>query len=172
MSRCFDAERAQRIEHRVDERRQRSGATRFAHALDAQRIHFRRGHVLLHRDVRQQSGARHVVIAERRREELPRLAVVDRVLAEHLARALRHRAVHLAFDDRVIDDDTAIVDRHIGNDVGDAGVGIDFDFGDVAAVGEGRGKRAFAFDRESACGASSPSVIFIAASGPRNSPRL
>ena len=45
-------------------------------------------------------GARHVVVHERAGQELPAFAVVDAVLAHHLADALHQPAVQLALDDR------------------------------------------------------------------------
>ena len=44
--------------------------------------------------------------------------------------------MELAFDDHVIEHIAAIVDRRVGDDLDAAGVGIDLDFGNVAAVGE------------------------------------
>ena len=52
--------------------------------------------------------------------------------------------MQLAVDDQRIDDGAEIVDAGIFHDLDDAGVRIDLDFGDVAAVGIGRGARAVA----------------------------
>jgi hypothetical protein len=45
--------------------------------------------------------------------------------------------MHLAFDDHGIDDGAEVVDGDPIDDVGDAGVGIDLDFGNVRAGREG-----------------------------------
>ena len=54
-------------------------------------------------------GARHGVIHEACRQELAGLAVVDDLLHQRLADALRQAAVHLPLDDHRIDHDAAIV---------------------------------------------------------------
>ena len=92
--------------------------------------------------------ARHDVIAEAAGDHLATLLVVNDVLAKHLAQTLHHRAVHLPFDDGVADDMAAVIHRQIRNDIGNAGVRIDFHLGDVATVGVGRGERAFAHHRQ------------------------
>ena len=99
-----------------------------------------------HLDIRQQIRARHIVVAEARGEHLPGFPVVDGMLAENLPCALRHGAVQLAFDDGVIHDYAAIIDGGVGGDFGDARLRIDFDFGDMATVGESGRKTAFAHD--------------------------
>ena len=55
-------------------------------------------------------GARHRVVHERAGHELA-LFVIDRVLEQRLADALRHAAVHLALDDHRIDNRAEVVDR-------------------------------------------------------------
>ena len=65
------------------------------------------------------------------------LLVVDRGLHQRLAEALRERAMQLAFHDHVVEHVAAIVDRRIGDDRDVAGLRIDLDLGDVAAVGKG-----------------------------------
>ncbi len=143
-----DAERAQRIDHRVGERRHRGGATRLAHAFHAERIVDARQRRILHADFPHQPRARHAVVHEAAGEKLAGAAVVDHLLAENLAGALRHRAVHLALDDGVVDDVAAVVHRVIGDDLGHAGVGVDLHFCDVAAVGESGEEGALAHHRE------------------------
>ena len=69
--------------------------------------------------------------------ELAAVGVVDDVLADRLPEALRERAVELALDDRVIEDVAAVVDRGVARDRHLAGVAVDLDLGDMAAVGEG-----------------------------------
>ena len=55
-----------------------------------------------------------------------------------MADALRHAAVQLAGDDHWIDDGAEIVDREVTHYLRHASIGIDLDFRDVAAIGEGR----------------------------------
>ena len=62
--------------------------------------------------------------------------VVDGVLHQRLAEALGERAVHLALDDHRVEHVAAVVDRRVGDEIDVAGVGIDLDLGDVAAVGK------------------------------------
>ena len=71
----------------------------------------------------------------------PLAGVVDRVLRQRLAEALRQAAVHLALDDHPVERIAAVVHRRIGDEVERAGVGIDLHLGDVAAVGEGERRR-------------------------------
>ena len=60
---------------------------------------------------RQQPGARHVVVHEAAGEQLPRVAIVNHFLAEHLPRPLRDAAVELALDDGMIDHRADVVHR-------------------------------------------------------------
>ena len=46
--------------------------------------------------------------------------------------------MHLSGHEQRIDDGAEVIDAGIADDLHDAGFGIDFDFRDVAAVGEGR----------------------------------
>ena len=94
-------------------------------------------------DITQKAGARHAVIHETAGLQLAAGAIVDDMFVKHLPGALRDAAVHLAFDDVVINDDAAVVDRHVRRDFRHPGVRIDFDFGDMAAVGPGRADRCF-----------------------------
>ncbi len=70
------------------------------------------------------------------------------MLAEHLPGSLSDPALHLAFDDLVVDDIAGVVDRGEAHDLGDAGLGLDLDFGDVAAVREGHAELALGFHVE------------------------
>src|SRR5687768_5169233 len=63
------------------------------------------------------------------------------MFAEDLACALRQCAVYLAFDDAVVDHDTAIADRHIRHDPGESSARIDLDLGDMAIVWISRPER-------------------------------
>ena len=126
-----------RIRDRVHDRRDRAGGAGFAHALHAERIGGR-GHVVVRLgDRRHVVGARHRVVHERAGDELPVALVIDGVLHQRLPDALREPADQLALDERVIEHDAGIVHRRIGDDLDHAGVRIDLDLGDVAAVREG-----------------------------------
>jgi hypothetical protein len=59
------------------------------------------------------------------------------VLAKYLAGALYYAAVELAFDYRMIDDVTAVVDSAVRDDFRSAGLRINLDFGNVTAIGKG-----------------------------------
>ena len=67
----------------------------------------------------------------------PFAVVIDGVLHQRLPDPLREPADELARDQRVIEHDAGIVHRRIGDDRHDAGIRIDLDLGDVAAVREG-----------------------------------
>ena len=67
--------------------------------------------------------------------ELAVLAVDD-ALEQRLADALHDAAMALALDQQRIDDRAEVVDHRVLHDLDDAGVGIDLDLGDVAAVGD------------------------------------
>ena len=67
------------------------------------------------------------------------VAVIDRHFHQRLADALNDAAVQLAGDDQRIDDGAEVVDAGVFHQFGHAGVGIDLDLGDVAAIGKGRG---------------------------------
>ena len=62
------------------------------------------------------------------------VAVVDRVLVERLADALRDAAVHLAVDDHRVEHLPEIVDHDVAVDRHLAGLGIDLDLDRVRAV--------------------------------------
>ena len=68
------------------------------------------------------------------------LLVVDRVLAQRLADALHDAAMGLAVHQQRVDDSAEIVDERIPDHVDHTGLGVDLDFGDMAAVRESRGR--------------------------------
>ena len=126
-----------RVRDRVHDRRDRAGGAGFADALHAERIGGRRHVVARLGDRRHVGRARHRVVHERAGDELPVAVVVDGVLHQRLPDALREAADELARDQRVIEHDAGIVHRRIGDDLDHAGIRIDLDLGDVAAVREG-----------------------------------
>src|SRR5207247_1895221 len=71
-------------------------------------------------------------------QQLAAVRVIDRLLAENVAGALGDAALHLSFDDLVVDDVAGVVAGDVADDLGDAGFHLDLDLGDVAAVGERR----------------------------------
>ena len=62
------------------------------------------------------------------------VTIVDNVLRQNLADALRDAALHLTVYDRWIDDHTNVVDGDVAIDSNRTGLGIDLDFADMAAV--------------------------------------
>src|SRR5882724_7568032 len=94
----------QRVGHRVHDRRKRAAHAGLPDALGAQRVGRGRYRVLVDREAAHEARPRHRIVHEAPREELPALRVVYSLLAEHLARALGDAALHLPFDDLVIDD--------------------------------------------------------------------
>ena len=90
------------------------------------------------REVVHQERARHRVVHEAAVQQLAAVRVIDRLLAENVAGALGDAALHLSFDDLVVDDVAGVVAGDVADDLGDAGFHLDLDLGDVAAVGERR----------------------------------
>src|SRR6266436_9337843 len=66
-----------------------------------------------------------------------RVWIIDRMLKESLANALYDPARDLALEQERVDGAAEIVDDGIALNYDAAGIGIDLDLGDVAAVGEG-----------------------------------
>ena len=83
--------------------------------------------------------ARQRVVHERARDRLAAGVVAD-LFHQGLADALRDAAMELACDQHRIDDGAEIVDAGIAHDLHHAGVRIDLDFGDMAAIGKSRGR--------------------------------
>ena len=116
---------------------QAAGAAGFAAALGAQRIGFGRRGMIADHHRRNVFGARQRVIHERSGDRLAALVVAD-FLHQRLADALRDAAMQLAFDDHRVDDGAEVADAGVAHDPRHAGVRIDLDFRDMAAIGEGR----------------------------------
>ncbi len=133
-----DAVVGQRVHHRVHHRGQRAGAAGLAAALDAERIGLGRHRMCADRERRHVGGARQRIVHVGAGEELA-FGIVDRHLHQGLADALHGAAMQLALDDHRIDDGAEIVDAGIFHHRDHAGIGIDLDLGDMAAVGEGGG---------------------------------
>src|SRR5215831_10843178 len=134
------ARRRERVEHRVDDDRQRADGPCLARPLRAEEVQRRRRGVRADLERAQIIGARHAVVHERRREELPRLPVVDDLLHQRLPRALRDAAVDLTLERQRIDHRADVVDHDVRGQPDLARLGIDLDLADVTAcrVGERR----------------------------------
>src|SRR5467141_4692794 len=133
-----DAGLAQCVEHCVHQARHRAGDPGLAHAFGAERVGLGRHRVIEDREVIHQERARHRVVHEAAVEQLAAVRVIDRLLAENVAGTLSDAALHLSFDDLVVDDVAGVVAGDVADDFGDAGFRLDLDLGDVAAVGERR----------------------------------
>src|SRR5712672_1255589 len=81
--------------------------------------------------------ARHRVIHKRAGEELAGRGIVDALLKQGLAGALRDPAMRLPVQDQWVDGAADIVDRRVAVDLDPPGLGIDFDLTDVKAMWEG-----------------------------------
>jgi hypothetical protein len=81
-------------------------------------------------------GARHRVVHERAGESWPALAVVTDVLHQRLADALHHAAMDLALEQHRVEHGADVVDHAVAHDLDLAGLRVDLDLADVAAVGE------------------------------------
>src|SRR5712671_4529064 len=99
-----DARLAKGVQYRVHKRGERAAHARFAHAFRAERVRGGRDRVLADREACNEPRARYRVVHEAPGEELAGVGIVYGVLAEHLPRALRDPALHLALDDLTIDD--------------------------------------------------------------------
>src|SRR5207253_3127823 len=80
------------------------------------------------------------IIHQRTGEELAAL-VVHRLLVERLSGALRDAAMHLSFDDHVIDDAPDVVAAREARELDLAGFTIDLHLADLRAVRPRRGRR-------------------------------
>jgi len=77
--------------------------------------------------------ARHHIVHERRVDQLS-IGAVDDLLAEHLAEPLRDATMGLPVDDHRVDDGADIVDCHVADYRHHAGLRIDLDLADMAAI--------------------------------------
>src|SRR5262249_22876972 len=98
--------------------------------------------VLVDRQAAHEPCARHRVVHEAAAEQLPGFTIVYSDLSEHLPGALRDAALHLALDDLAVDEVARVVDRGEAHDLDLAGLGLDLDLGDVAAVRKGHAELA------------------------------
>src|SRR5215470_6254588 len=131
-----DAERRQRVVHRVHQRRKRAHCARLAYALGAQGIHLGRYLVRIHVEERHVVGARHGVVHERAGEELAGAGIVHEMLEEGLAEALHDAAVDLPLDEERVDHPSHVVDHRVAHHAHRARGLIDLHLAHVAAIGE------------------------------------
>ena len=125
-----DAQRAERIDHRI--RYGSGGCDRagLADALDAEWVDRRRGHRLIQLEGRQPRRPRERVVHHRAREQLAVVAV-DRAFPQRLADPLGDAAVELAVDDHRVDLLADIVHGDIANQVHHPRLLVDLDEGHV-----------------------------------------
>ena len=126
----------QGVDDGVDDRRRGPDRARFARALYAQRIGLAWNVAGREREEREVVRARHLVVAERPRQQLAVALVVDCALVQRLADPLDDAAVHLAFEHERIDDGAEVVDDGVAVDAHHPAVRIDLHLDDVAAVGK------------------------------------
>src|SRR5258706_2721933 len=138
-----DARLAKGVQYRVHKRGERAADARFADAFRAERVRGGRDRVLVDREPLHQARARHRIVHEAPGEELAGVGIVYGVLAENLPRPLCDPALHLAFDDLMIDDVAGVVHRGEAHDFGGACLGLALDLGRLAAGGEGHAEPSF-----------------------------
>ncbi len=132
-----DAERGERVEDGRDDGLRGTDRPRLADALAAELVGVGRPAEQGDIEVRQVHRVRQAVIHEGAAEQLATGRVMDHALAQRLADALCQAAMHLADRQQGVQHGAVIVDRGVAEQVDMAGVGIDLEFGDVHAVGEG-----------------------------------
>jgi hypothetical protein len=132
---------AERVDNGVDHGTQGRRRAAFAAGAHAKSVR-RRGYFAERcRQERQRVGARHRVIHEARRQELPALRLVIAVLKQRLADALGNSAMRLTVQDQRIDSAPNIVHRGIADDLDLACFGIYFDFADLGAIRKARDRK-------------------------------
>src|SRR5436305_875671 len=72
-------------------------------------------------------------------DELAGVPVVDAILEQRMADVLADAAMDLTLEQQRIDHRAKIVDHDEAEDARRAGIGLDLDLADMAAIGEGRG---------------------------------
>jgi len=81
------------------------------------------------------------VVGQVTAQQLPALRIINGAFEHRLADALGDAAMNLPGQQQRVDDDAEIVDDDITLDDDLPGVRVDFDFADMAAIGEGRRRR-------------------------------
>jgi len=134
-----NAARAEGIDDGVHHRRQGTGAARLAATLGAKQIGAGGNRVEGIGDGGEVAGAGQGVVHIAAGERLAR-AVIMRRFQYRLADALGDAAMGLPLDQERVDHGAEIIDRAVARDADGAGLGVDLDLGDVAAIGKGRGR--------------------------------
>src|SRR5271169_4190409 len=93
-----DAEGCQRVDDGVHDGGECADIAGLARTLDTQWVGLGRHRVLVHLERAQLVGARKAIIDQRAGEQLTRALVIDEMLGEGLADALRHAAMDLALE--------------------------------------------------------------------------
>src|ERR1700732_962917 len=132
-----DAEIGERVDNRVDDDAKRRGDPAFPSATEPQWMGGRRYLAQRGGEEWHVGRAGHRVIHKRAGEELAGRGIVDALLKQGLAGALRDPAMRLAVQDQRVDGATDIVDRRVAGDFDTPGLGIDFNLADVKAMWEG-----------------------------------
>src|SRR5205807_4228294 len=129
----------ERIENGVHDRRDRADRAELAAAFDAEEVGpGRHAFIKSIAQRRKLVGARHAVVHKGSGKQLPAVLIVDRLLIQGLADALRDAALDLSFDDHVIDDAADVVATDEARELDLSGLGIEFDLANLGAVGPGR----------------------------------
>src|SRR6266481_4031598 len=129
------AEGGERVDQRIGDRGHGADAARFARAFDPERIGAGGHRIALHLDCADVARARHGVVHEGTSQVLA-VAVEFDVLHQDLADALRDAARDLSLQQQRIDDGADVVHDAVAHDLYFAGLLIDLELADVAAVGE------------------------------------
>src|SRR6185503_4860653 len=130
-----NAERRQRIDDSVYDRRRSSDRSRLAHPFYAQRIDRRRRLRSIELEPRNHRRLRQRVVHQRSGDELA-LFVVNDLLIHRLPERLDDAALHLAVDQHRVDHFPAVIDRNVAQKFYVARFAIDFDYSDVSAKRE------------------------------------
>src|SRR6516162_9802368 len=130
-----DAEVGEGVNQRIGDRGHGADAARFARALDPERIGPGRHRIALYVDRADVGRARHGIVHERAGQVLAVAIELD-VLHQDLADALGDAADDLSLQQQRIDDRADVVHDAVADDLDLAGVLVDLELADVAAVGE------------------------------------
>src|SRR5438552_17573662 len=128
----------ERVENRVHDRRHGADRAELAAALDTEEVG-PAGHAFIEciAQRRQLVGTRHAVVHEGPGKQLPAVLIVDRLLVQGLADALRNAALDLSFDDHVIDDPADVVATDDASEPDLPGLRIYLDFAGLGAAAPG-----------------------------------
>src|SRR5438034_7120917 len=129
----LDAERAESVADRVDDRGAGGDGARLTDALDPEVVGRAWSDGVVETHGRDLADPRDAVVEQRAGLELAGLVVVDDLFVKRLRDRLRDAAVDLAVDDERVDDVSAVVDRHVLLELSVARLSVDLDHRDVRA---------------------------------------